>query len=206
MLSPSIEKLIKIFAKFPTIGPKTASRFVFYLLQSPTLTSEEIIKTIQDLKNKTRTCSWCFKIFEPFDSTQGKNNICEICANASRDKSTVCIVEKEIDLEAIEKTSTYKGLYFILGGILPVLKKEAPEQLLESRLATLIERIKSNGIKEVILAINPTLEGQNTILWLKRKLEGCSIKTSQLAQGIPLGGEIEYADEQTITSALQGRK
>ena len=201
MLAHSVEKLIKIFSKFPTIGPKTASRFVFYLLQSPTLTTDELIKSIQNLKSKTKVCSWCFKIFENETS-----QLCEICANASRDKSTVCIVEKEIDLEAIEKTSTYKGLYFILGGILPILKKEAPEQLLESRLATLIERIKSNGIKEVILAINPTLEGQNTILWLKRKLEGCNIKTSQLAQGIPMGGEIEYADEQTITSALEGRK
>jgi len=201
MLAPTVEKLIKIFAKFPTIGPKTASRFVFYLLQSPTLITDELIEAIQNLKNKTKVCSWCFKIFENETS-----QLCEICANASRDKNTICIIEKEIDLEAIEKTSTYKGLYFILGGILPILKKEAPEQLLESRLATLIERIKSNGIKEVILAINPTLEGQNTILWLKRKLEGCNIKTSQLAQGIPMGGEIEYADEQTITSALEGRK
>jgi len=201
MLAHSVEKLIKIFSKFPTIGPKTASRFVFYLLQSPTLTTDELIKSIQNLKSKTKVCSWCFKIFENETS-----QLCEICANASRDKNTICIIEKEIDLEAIEKTSTYKGLYFILGGILPILKKEAPEQLLESRLATLIERIKSNGIKEVILAINPTLEGQNTILWLKRKLEGCNIKTSQLAQGIPMGGEIEYADEQTITSALEGRK
>jgi len=201
MLAPSIEKLIKIFAKFPTIGPKTAARFVFYLLESPALISDELIQLIQELKEKTKTCSWCFKIFENETSA-----ICEICANPNRDKSLICIVEKEIDLEAIEKTATYKGLYFILGGVLPILKKEATEQVLDNRLAQLAERIKQNGVKELILAINPTLEGQNTILWLKRKLEGCNIKISQLAQGMPLGGEIEYADEETIESAIQNRR
>ncbi len=207
MLAPSIENLIKIFAKFPTIGPKTAARFVFYLLQSPTITSDELIEAIKNLKAKTKTCSWCFKIFEPFDSAQGENNICEICTNKSRDGSLVCIVEKEIDLEAIEKTTTYKGLYFILGGVLPILKKENTEKILETNVEKLCNRIKiTHEVKEIILAINPTLEGQNTILWLKRKLEGCNIKISQLAQGMPLGGEIEYADEQTISSAIEGRK
>lgn len=202
MLSPSVEKLIKIFAKFPTIGPKTAARFVFYLLGSPALIGDELIESIKELKTKTKTCSWCFKIFENETS-----QLCEICANPSRDKSLVCIVEKEIDLEAIEKTATYKGLYFILGGVLPVLKKELIEQTLATNVEKLCDRIKiTHEIKEVILAINPTLEGQNTILWLKRKLEGCNIKISQLAQGIPLGGELEYADEETISSALQNRR
>ncbi len=201
MLSPSIEQLIKIFAKLPTIGPKTAARFVFYLLQYPSQTSDELIKSIQDLKIKTKVCPWCFKIFESETS-----QLCEICANPSRDKSLVCVVEKEIDLEAIEKTATYKGLYFILGGVLPVLKKEGAEQTLDNRLSQFVEKIKQNGIKEIILAINPTLEGQNTILWLKRKLGGYNIKISQLAQGMPLGGEIEYADEETISSALTNRR
>lgn len=201
MLSPTIENLIKIFSKFPTIGPKTAARFVFYLLQSPALTSDELIKSIQNLKNNTKFCPMCFKVFE-----NNASQFCEICSNTYRDKSIVCVVEKEIDLEAIEKTATYKGLYFILGGVLPILKKEIAEQTLDSRLAKLAERIKNNGIKEIILAINLTPEGQNTILWLKRKLNECNIKISQLAQGMPLGGEIEYADEQTITSAIEGRK
>lgn len=213
MLAPSIEKLIKIFAKFPTIGPKTAARFVFYLLQSPASTSDELIESIKELKTKTKTCSICLKFFEPLDSLRSLGagpfdgeDVCEICANPNRDKSLICVVEKEIDLEAIEKTATYKGLYFILGGVLPVLKKELAEQTLDNRLAQLTEKIRQNGVKEIILAINPTLEGQNTILWLKRKLEGCNIKISQLAQGMPLGGEIEYADEETISSALQNRR
>ncbi|MDO8524821.1 MAG: recombination mediator RecR [bacterium] len=202
MLSPSIENLIKIFAKFPTIGPKTAARFVFYLLQSPALTSDDLIKSIQDLKTKTRTCPLCQRFFEnQIDKT------CEICSNTARDKSIICVVEKEIDLEAIEKTATYKGLYFILGGVLPVLKKEAVEQTLTTNVEKLCDRIKiTHEIKEIILAINPTMEGQNTILWLKRKLEGCNIKISCLAQGIPLGGELEYADEETIESAIQNRR
>jgi recombination protein RecR len=189
MLSPSIEQLIKIFAKFPTIGPKTAARFVFYLLNSTGQTSESLIEAIRELKEKIKICPQCFKPFE------GETNFCEICANPSRDKSLVCITEKEIDLEAIEKTATYKGLYFILG-----------EQSLDNRLAVLIERIKANGVKEIILAINPTLEGQNTILWLKRKLEPLNVKTTQLAKGMPLGGELEYADEETISSALTNRR
>lgn len=201
MLSPSIENLIKVFAKFPTIGPKTAARFVFYLLNSPTQTTDDLIKSMQDLKTKTKVCPWCFKIFESEAS-----QLCEICANPNRDKSLVCIVEKEIDLEAIEKTANYKGLYFILGGILPILRKEVAEQSLDNRLNVLIERIKSNGIKEIILAINPTLEGQNTILWLKRKLEPFGVKATQLAKGMPLGGELEYADEETISSAMEGRR
>ncbi|MDD5433046.1 MAG: recombination mediator RecR [Candidatus Pacebacteria bacterium] len=201
MLAPSIEQLIKIFAKFPTIGPKTAARFVFYLLDSPASTTDELIKSVQDLKSKIKICPLCQKFFENQTA-----EICEICSNPARDKSLICLVEKEIDLEAIEKTATFKGLYFILGGTLSILKKESQEQKLALRLSILIERIKKNGVKEIILALNSTVEGQNTILWLKRKLEGCNIKISQLAQGIPLGGEIEYADEETITSAFEGRK
>ncbi len=186
MLSPSIEQLIKIFAKFPTIGPKTAGRFVFYLLQSPATINDDLIEAIKELKAKTKTCSWCFKIFENETS-----QLCEICANPMRDKSIICVIEKEIDLEAIEKTATYKGLYFILN----------------NNVEKLCDRIKSaHEIKEIIIAINPTQEGQNTILWLKRKLEGCNIKISCLAQGIPLGGELEYADEETISSALKNRR
>lgn len=195
MLSPAIEQLIKIFAKFPTIGPKTAGRFVFYLLQSPIQTTDELIKSIQDLKNKTKTCPLCQRFFEPFDFAQGR--VCEICANPMRDKSLVCIIEKEIDLETIEKTGTYKGLYFILNNNV--------ERLIE-RIQNKAAFAEASAPKEIILAINPTIEGQNTILWLKRKLEGCSIKISCLAQGIPLGGELEYADEETISSALQNRR
>lgn len=200
MLSPSIEKLIKIFSQFPTVGPKTAGRFVFYLLQSPALTSQELIKSIQELKEKTKSCSLCHKIFEGQNST-----LCEICSNPIRDKSIICIVEKEIDLEAIEKTNQYKGLYFILNNILSIMKKEITQQDLETKVNQLSTRIKQNSIREIILAINPTLEGQNTMLWLKRKLKPLGVKITQLAKGIPLGGEIEYADEETITSALQGR-
>jgi len=208
MLAPAIENLIKIFSKFPTIGPKTAARFVFFLLQSPAQTSENLIKAIQELKEKIKICPQCLKSFE------NKTELCEICSNPARDKSLICVVEKEIDLEAIEKTATYKGLYFILGGVLPILKKETVEQNFEVTIRILCDRIKyaqeekneKEGIKEIILAINPTLEGQNTVLWLKRKLEPLGVKITQLAKGMPQGGELEYADEETISSAFEGRK
>jgi len=212
MLSPSVEKLIKIFAKFPTVGPKTASRFAFYLMEDSKEEVENLIQAIEDLKKKIKVCPWCFRAFEPFDSAQDKNNVCEICENPKREKTQVCIVEKEIDLETIEKTGAYKGLYFILGGVLPILKKENAEKVLNERLNALIERIQGKAAfaeatapKELILALNPTLEGQNTVLWLKRRLEPLGVKITQLAKGMPQGGELEYADEETIASALQGR-
>ncbi len=201
MLSPSIEQLIKIFSRFPTIGPKTASRFAFYLMEASDEEIENLIQAIENLKKKIKICPLCFRAFE-----NGSLELCSICENPARKKDLLCVVEKEIDLEAIEKTGVFKGLYFILGAVLPVLKKEKEPNPLEEKVALLFERVSKDGIEEIVLALNPTLEGQNTVLWLKRKLEPLAIKITQLAKGMPLGGELEYADEETITSALEGRK
>lgn len=198
MYPPVIQKLIDLFSKFPTVGPRTAARFVFYLMRLSKKEIEELIKSISDLKEKVKTCSFCFNFFED----EGK--LCEICSNPSRDKSLLCVVASEIDLQAIEKTKKYNGLYFILGGTISTLKKADIEKL---RIKELEERIKkSTEIKEIILALNPTPEGQATTLYLERLLKYFNKKITRLGRGLPVGGELEYADEETLTSALEGRR
>jgi len=199
MYSPTVEKLIKLFSKFPTIGPRTAARFVFYLINSPKQETDELIKAITELKNKTKICPLCFK------SHENTSELCHICGNNGRDKSIVCIVEKEIDLETIEKTKRFKGLYFILGVVTNGVN-EANKLKIEQRLHDLAERIKQDGIKEIILALNTTTEGINTALLAKRKLEPLGIKITQLGRGMPVGGELEYADDETLSSAFENRK
>ena len=188
----SIQKLIKLFSKFPTVGPRTAARFVFYLTQISKKEIDELLEAINAVKNNINGCVWCYKSYEKRKGNESR--LCPICANNTRDKTTICVVEKEIDLEAIEKTHQFKGLYFILGG------------RVEQRVNKLIERIKTQGVKEIIIALNPTTEGQNIALWLKRQLEPLKIKTTQLGRGLPMGGELEYADDETLESALKNRQ
>ncbi|XOA43029.1 MAG: recombination mediator RecR [Candidatus Nealsonbacteria bacterium] len=197
--SPTIEKLIKLFSKFPTVGPKTAARFVFYLLKSKKEDIDELIDTIFRLKKNVKACNLCFNSFE---SSEAK--LCDICSNPTRDKSLLCIIEKETDLLAIEKTKKYKGLYFILGGIISTLRKKDIEKIRTEELKERIE--KDPVIKEIIIATNPTSEGEATALYLERLLDPFNKKITRLARGLPVGGELEYADEETLKSALEGRK
>jgi recombination protein RecR len=208
---PSIQKLIDLFSKFPTVGPRTASRFVFYLMRKSKEEIDELIKSIQQLKEKVKICSFCFIPFEPPSGTLVGSDLCPICSNPSRDKTLLCIVEKETDLISIEKTKKYNGLYFILGGTVSTLKKTDIEKL---RIKELKERIKEpekfgigkKEFKEIIIAINPTTEGEATALYLERILKPLRIKISRLGRGLPVGAELEYADEETLKSALEGRK
>lgn len=205
MYSERIQKLIDLFAKFPTVGPRTASRFVFYLLGVPKEKVEELIKTIKEVKEKIKICEFCFNPFE------GDSELCSICSDGRRDKSLVCIVEKEADLEVIEKTKIFKGLYFILGGTILSLKTEKNKEMIEERLEKLIGIIRnpsvnSGQVKEIIIALNSTTEGENTTLWLERKLNNLGPKLTRLARGLPKGGELEYADDETLSSALESRK
>lgn len=198
MNSPSIQKLIDLFSKFPTIGPKTASRFVFYLLSLPKTETEKLISAISELKNKIKTCNSCFNSFE------NENELCEICLNPSRDKSLLCIIANENDLIVIEKTKKYKGFYFILGGTVSALRKTNLEKL---RIIELENIIKNRSeIKEVILALNINADGQATSLYLERLLKPYNKKTTRLGRGLPIGSELEYADEETLSSALENRK
>jgi recombination protein RecR len=213
MYPKSIQKLIDLFSKFPTVGPRTAARFVFYLMGLSKEEVNDLLKSIIVLKKNVKLCSFCFNPFEPSEvlTKEGETNLCKICSNPTRDKTLFCVVEKESDLISIEKTKKYNGFYFVLGGTVSKLKKEEIEKL---RTKELIERIKNPAkfgipnlkIDEVILAINPTTEGEATILYLERLLKPLGIKTSRLGRGLPLGAELEYADEETLGSALDGRK
>ncbi|MFH1714254.1 MAG: recombination mediator RecR [Candidatus Nealsonbacteria bacterium] len=197
MFSPAIEKLINIFSKFPTVGPRTANRFVFHLLKKQKEEIEELIAAIENLKEKIKFCDLCFLPFE------GEGGLCYICQNNARDKSLLCIVEKESDLASIEKTKKYKGLYFILGGTISPLKKKEKRQIREKGLQ---DRTKDKELKEIIIAVNPNSEGEATALYLERLLKPLNKKTTRLARGLPVGAELEYADEETLSSALEGRK
>ena len=209
MHSKSIQKLISLFSKFPTVGPRTAARFVFYLLQAPKEQIEELNKVILELSENVKFCNFCFKPFE------GENNLCELCSDLQRDQKTLCIIEKETDLDSIEKTKKYNGVYFILGGNVSLLKKDAEKIKIEE----LIERIKDPGsfglakkfdFEELIIATNPTTEGNATFLFLERKLKELikekKLKITKLGRGLPTGGELEYADEETLSEALERRR
>ena len=197
MHSPAIEKLIKLFSKFPTVGPRTASRFVFYLLRMPKEEADDLLFAIASLKNSVKVCNSCLNPFE------GEGELCEICSNPGRDKSLICVVEKETDLGSIEKTKRYKGLYFILGGTLSSLKKDDIKKI---KTEELFERIKDPQVKEVIIATNSTSEGEATALYLERNLKSSGKKITRLGRGLPKGSELEYADDETLSSALGGRK
>ena len=212
----SIQKLIDLFSKFPTVGPRTAARFVFYLMTAKNEEIEELLKSITDFRKIIKLCSFCFKPFEPaqisskIEAGKAETKICEICASSLRDKTQLAIIEKETDLFFLEKTRKYKGLYFILGGTVSHLKEAEIKKLRINELLDRVQNPQKFGVKvdfkEIILAINPTTEGEATTLYLERKLKPLGKKISRLGRGLPTGAELEYADEETIESALEGRK
>ncbi len=216
MYPKSIQKLIDIFSKFPTVGPRTAARFVFYLIKKPEKEINDLIKSISNLKESVKICSFCFNSFEIgtreiSPPTEAATALCPICQDASRDRTLLCVIEKETDLISIEKIKKYKGLYFILGGMVSKLRKEDIKKL---KIKELEERIKNPEIfglpktdfKEIIIAINPTEEGEATALYLERFLKPLNKKITRLGRGLPVGGELEYADEETLSSALESRR
>ena len=211
----SIKKLTELFTKFPTVGPRTAGRFVYYLIKQPKEKIDELTNAIQEIKNKIKLCQFCFDPFEIGGSPTAPE-LCPICSDPRRDKNLLCIVEKEMDLDAIEKTKRYNGLYFILGGTVGTMKTEEINNL---RLEELKSRVMGKnhapletrslmGFSEIIVALNPTQEGKATSILVERALKeiNYSGKITHLAKGIPVGGELEYADEETLESAFDGRK
>jgi len=195
MLPSSIQKLIEQFARLPGIGPKTAQRLAFYLLKKPQTDLEIFAQSLINAKKDLKTCSVCLNL--------SQQDPCLICSDGSRDQNTVCLVAENHDLESIERTGEYKGVYYILGGVLNPLEGIGPDNL---NLNQILNRLKTGKIKEVILGLSPDLEGESTIIYLRQLFKPLNLKITRLAKGLPSGSDIEYADEITLGSALKNRK
>jgi len=191
----SVEKLINEFRKLPAIGPKSARRIVYYLLKLPPRQIEDFARSLIEMKEKVKFCSLCHNLSE--------EDICHICRDGSRDQEKICIVEEVGDVTILEKTGRYRGLYHVLGGLLSPIDNIGPAEL---RIPGLMERIKKNRVSEVIIALNPTVEGESTAMYIKKMVTPLGAKSTMLASGLPVGGDLEYADEITIGRALTDRR
>jgi len=188
-------RLIEAFSRLPGIGPKSASRLTYYLIRSQSDEAIELSDALKELRDRIRFCSTCFNITEI--------SPCPICQSDERDRNVICVVEEPLDVLAIERTREYRGLYHVLHGVISPMDGVGPEDL---RIRELINRVTSGSVKEIILATNPSLEGENTAMYIQRKLVAQSIKITRLARGLPMGGDLEYADEVTLARALEGRR
>lgn len=198
MLLPApIQNLIDSFSRLPGIGPKTASRLTFYLLTAPDDLSQDLAAALAALKTETTYCQTCFNI------TVAGRLECEICANPDRDQDAICVVEEPLDVLALERTEGFHGRYHVLHGALSPIEGIGPEDI---KIRELLERIHSGGISEVILATNPSLEGDATAMYLSQKLSSSPVRITRLARGLPIGGDLEYADQHTLLRALSGRQ
>ncbi len=194
MLPRSVQRLIDEFARLPGIGPKSASRLTFYLLRAADNQAVDLATALQELKERTRLCSVCFNITE--------DDPCPICDDEARDTRLLCVVEEPLDVLAIERSRAYSGRYHVLHGAISPVEGIGPEDL---RVAELVERVSKGNFQEIILATNPTLEGESTALYLQRRLTDPKIRLTRLARGLPVGGDLEYTDEITLGRAFEGR-
>jgi len=198
-----IENLIEAFERLPGIGPKSAARLTFYMLRVPESEREMLGRAVLELGEKVRLCGRCFNI------AQAGEELCEVCAESSRDGTTLCVVEEPLDLLSFERMGKYKGLYHVLHGAIAPLEHIGPENL---KIGELLDRLKREEVEEVILATNPSLEGEATAMYLKKVIgeqfrdAGRMPRITRLASGIPTGGDLEYADALTLSKALEGRQ
>ncbi|NPV06524.1 MAG: recombination protein RecR [Anaerolineae bacterium] len=194
LLSEPIARLIDEFSRLPGIGPKTASRLTYYLLRAPKDQANALAEALVDLKERTILCARCFNV--------DVQSPCAICRDESRDQSIICVVEEPLDLVAIERSGRYKGLYHVLHGAISPVEGIGPEDI---RARELVERLREGGVSEVLLATNPNMEGEATAMYLARLIRPLGIRVTRLARGLPMGGDLEYADEITLARALEGR-
>jgi len=201
IIPESVQKLINEFAKLPGIGPKSASRLTFYLLHKPENQVKNLGDAIMNLKNKIKKCPQCMNITDM--------EICLICADKRRDKAKILIVENPLDIIALEKTQEYNGMYFVLGGVISPVDGIGPDDI---RIPDLIKKLneEKNQVNEVIIATNPDLEGEATAMYIQKQIQNqiknYRFKITRIARGLPVGGDLEYADEVTLSQALEGRK
>ena len=190
-----VTRLIEAFAQLPGIGPKSASRLTFYLLRRPAEQAEALADALRDLKQKIVFCGVCYNITE--------ESPCAVCSDEGRDRSIVCVVEEPLDVVAIDRTGEYRGLYHVLHGAISPVDGIGPDEL---RINELLARIRANPVTEVLLATNPNLEGEATAMYLARLLQPLGVRVTRLARGLPVGGDLEYADAVTLGRALEGRR
>ena len=197
VLPEPVQNLVDAFARLPGVGPKTASRLTFYLLRAPEELSKSLSDALIGIKHETSLCEMCFNI------THKNSPVCEICANENRDHDVLCVVEEPLDVLAIENTGGFNGLYHVLHGVISPIEGIGPENL---KIKELYERLKTQEIKEIILATNPSMEGDATAMYLHDRLNALNIRITRLALGLPVGGDLEYADQNTLLRAFAGRR
>ena len=197
LLPESLQSLINALERLPGIGPKSASRLAFYFLRAPEEISQDLASALANLRANTTLCQECFNI------TEAGRERCEICESSQRDGSLVCVVEEALDVLALERTGGYRGKYHVLQGVLSPIEGIGPDDL---KIKQLIARVGVGEIREVILATNPSMEGDATALYLQGHLEPLGVRVTRLARGLPVGGDLEYADQNTLLRALSGRQ
>jgi recombination protein RecR len=197
ILPAPIQDLINALSRLPGIGPKTASRLTFYLLNAPEDLARDLAQALQTLKSGTAFCQTCFNI------TSTGREACEICASSERQAGLICVVEEPLDVIALERTGGYQGRYHVLNGALSPIEGIGPDDL---KIQELLERVRTGQVEEVILATNPSMEGDATAMYLSQHLARLGVRVTRLARGLPVGGDLEYADQSTLLRALSGRQ
>ena len=191
----ALQRLLDELGRLPGIGPKSAQRIAYYLLEADAEEARRLATAILEVKQQVHFCPICF--------SYATRDTCDVCSDASRDRTTICVVSEPRDVSAIERTGSYHGLYHVLGGVISPMDKIGPEQL---HVKELLERLASGEVQEVILATNPDVEGETTATYLSRIIRPLGVRVSRLASGLPVGGDLEYADEVTLCRAIEARR
>ncbi|MCC7356246.1 MAG: recombination protein RecR [Candidatus Doudnabacteria bacterium] len=194
-LPPSLSRLINELSKLPGIGPKSAQRLAFYLLKKDNVEIMTLSESVKDIRKDINFCDECHNMAE--------QNPCSVCADSSRNHQLICVVEEPLDALALDRTGSFKGVFHVLGGVLSPIDGVGAEQL---QIASLIDRVAKLNVQEIIVATNPTLEGETTAMHIAKLLKDSPVKITRIARGLPMGGDLEYADEVTLSRALEGRR
>ena len=194
-LPPSLSRLINELSKLPGIGPKSAQRLAFYLLKKDNVEIMTLSESVKDIRKDINFCDECHNMAE--------QNPCSVCADSSRNHQLICVVEEPLDALALDRTGSFKGVFHVLGGVLSPIDGVGAEQL---QIASLIDRVSKLNVQEIIVATNPTLEGETTAMHIAKLLKDSPVKITRIARGLPMGGDLEYADEVTLSRALEGRR